>query len=114
VVETSLTSLADDEAGEEEGRTPTARDETPSKKAKTPKTPKSKETQKKVAMKNVKAKVEESEVEADADAEAEAEENGNTQARETPGVQAQVDEQIKTEMQDFDDQFDDADMFRMD
>jgi hypothetical protein len=114
VVATSLTSPADGEAGEEEGRTPTTRDETPSKKAKTPKTPAWKETQKKAAMKKVKAEVEESEAEADADAEAEVVEDANKQARETPGVQAQVDEQIKTEMQDFDGQFDDADMFRMD
>jgi hypothetical protein len=112
VVATSLISPADGEAGEEEGRTPTTRDETPSKKAKTPKTPAWKETQKKAAMKKVKAEVEESE--AEADAEAEVVEDANKQARETPGVQAQVDEQIKTEMQDFDDQFDDADMFRMD
>ena len=110
VVATALTSLADDEAGEEEGTT-TARDETPSKKAKTPKAPKWKETQKKAAVKKVKAEVEESEVEA----EAEVGDNTNEQGRETPGLQAQVDEQIKAEMQeDLDDQFDDADMFRMD
>ena len=110
VVATALTSLADDEAGEEEGTT-TARDETPSKKAKTPKAPKWKETQKRAAVKKVKAEVEESEVEA----EAEVGDNTNEQGRETPGLQAQVDEQIKAEMQeDLDDQFDDADMFRMD
>jgi hypothetical protein len=96
VVATSLISPADGEAGEEEGRTPTTKDETPSKKAKTQKTPAWKETQKKAAMKKVKAEVEESEAEADAEAE------------------VVVDEQTKTEIQDFDDQFDDADMFRMD
>ncbi|KAM0692340.1 hypothetical protein Q7P36_008541 [Cladosporium allicinum] len=109
---------ADDEAGEEEP-TLTARDDTPSKKAKTPKAPKWKETQKKAAVKKVKSEVEESEAEADADADAEAkvevDEDAEEQSRETPGVQAQVDEQIKAEMQeDLDDQFDDADMFRMD
>ena len=64
-----------------------------------------------MAVKKVKAEVEE--LEAEADAEAEVEES--TKGRETPGVQAEVDEQIKAEMQeDLDDQFDDADMFRMD
>jgi hypothetical protein len=112
VVTTALTSPADDEAGEEKGTT-TARDETPSKKAKTPKAPKRRETQKKAAVKKVKAEVEESEVEAEA--EAEVGDNTNEQGRETPGLQAQVDDQIKAEMQeDLDDQFDDADMFRMD
>ena len=110
VVAIALTLLANDEAGEEEP-TLTARDDTPSKKAKTQKAPKRKETQKKVAVKKVKAEVEESEVEA----EAEVGDNTNEQGRETPGLQAQVDEQIKAEMQeDLDDQFDDADMFRMD
>ena len=110
VVAIALTLLANDEAGEEEP-TLTARDDTPSKKAKTQKVPKRKETQKKVAVKKVKAEVKEFEAEAEAEAEVEE----STKGRETPGVQAEVDEQIKAEMQeDLDDQFDDADMFRMD
>jgi hypothetical protein len=56
------------------------------------------------------------EVEAEVEpAEAEVKEHDNTQARETPGLQAEVDEQIKSEMhEDMDDKFADADMFRMD
>lgn len=107
---------ADKEGGEGQ-YTPADEDETPSKKSKppkTPNTPKWKKTQAKETMKKVKAEVEGSE--AEAELEAEVEKNDNTQARrETPGLQAQVDEQIKTEMHgDFDDQFADADMFRMD
>ena len=108
----------DNEAGEEQ-YTPGDEDETPSKKPKTPKTPKTpkspkwKKTQAKEAMKKVKTEVEESE--AEADAEAEVEESNSEQARQTPGLQAEVDEQIKTEMhEDMDAQFADADMFRMD
>jgi hypothetical protein len=103
---------ADNEGGEGQ-YTPADEDETPSKKSKTPNTPKWKKTQAKEAMKKVKAEIEGSD--AEAEVEAVAEEDGNAQARETPGLQAQVDEQIKTEMhEDLDDQFADADMFRMD
>jgi hypothetical protein len=117
VTATALTSLADVEAGDEEPAPTDQDDETPSKKSKppkTPNTPKWKKTQAKETMKKVKAEVEGSD--AEAEVEAEVEKNDNTQARrETPGLQAQVDEQIKTEMhEDLDDQFADADMFRMD
>jgi hypothetical protein len=95
---------ADADGGEEES-IPT---EIPSKKSKTPKWKKTLEKEK---MKQVKVEFKESEVES----EAEVEGNVNIQARETPGIQAQVDEQIKTEMQkDMDDEFADAELFRMD
>lgn len=95
---------SDNDGVEEEERTPSDEDETPAKKSKALK---GKKTKQKETAKEIKVDVEE--------AEAEVEAHGSELARETPAIQAQVDEQIKAEMQeDVDDQAFEADMFRMD
>ena len=106
--------LAADDDDDEQDLTPADEDETLAKRSKVVK---GKKTNKKETPKKVKIEVQPSEadVEADDEADFDAEGHDNDQARETYSLQAQVDEQIKTEMQeDMDDQAFEADMFRLD
>lgn len=102
--------LAADDDDDEQDLTPADEDETLAKRSKAVK---GKKTNKKETPKKVKIEVQESEADVEADFDAEG--HDNDQARETYSLQAQVDEQIKAEMQeDMDDQAFEADMFRLD
>lgn len=102
--------LAADDDDDEQDLTPADEDETLAKRSKVVK---GKKTNKKETPKKVKIEVQPSEADFEADFDAEG--HDNDQARETYSLQAQVDEQIKAEMQeDMDDQAFEADMFRLD